>query len=148
MTDKQLLSVMEKCGHFLYHRRGYSLKQHYILKLLNTNGKMTQSQLQEYISVKAGTISEIVSKLEKNGCITKQKDESDKRKTNLEITEAGKRLYEEKAEIERNQLGMLFTALTEDEKKTAILLLTKLLEDWKSKFENEAFFWHNKGKGE
>lgn len=143
--NSELLVIMEKCGHFLYHRRGGKRGQGRILKLLLTHGSMTQTELQEYLGTKAGSISEIVMKLEGKGFIIREKDETDKRKFKLTLTEAGKQVVQENTSINREQESKLFDALTEQEQKELQQLLYKVLKNWEDTFD-KTFFEHRKGE--
>ena len=53
MENRQLLEIMEKCGHFLYHRRGGKHGQMKVLRLLNERGCVTQSELLEVLALKS-----------------------------------------------------------------------------------------------
>lgn len=50
MDNKELLLIMEKCGHFLYHRRGGKRGQLKVLKLLKERGSVTQKELLEILT--------------------------------------------------------------------------------------------------
>ena len=76
----ELLLSMERCGHFLYHRRGGKNGQNRILKILVTKGYKTQKELQEILDIQSGSISEIVMKMENKGLISREKDINDRRK--------------------------------------------------------------------
>lgn len=135
----ELLALIERCGHFLYHRRGGKRGQGRILKILLTEGEMTQKELQERLGIQSGSMSEIVLKLEGNGLVYRTRDESDKRKIKLRITEEGKQFFEEKHKTKIEQEKKLFSALTKEEQETLKILLTKLFEDWESNFEKVLF---------
>ena len=137
--EHNLLTLMEKCGQFLYQRRGGKRGQGRILKILSAEGEMTQKELQQRLGIQSGSMSEIVLKLEGNGLVSRERDEADKRKIRLKITEEGKYFFEEKhkARIEREK--KLFNVLTEEEQEVLKVLLTKLAEDWESNFEKAPF---------
>lgn len=135
----ELLGLIERCGHFLYHRRGGKRGQGRILKILLTEGEMTQKELQERLGIQSGSMSEIVLKLEGNGLVYRTRDEADKRKIKLKITEEGKQFFEEKHRTKIEQEKKLFNALTKEEQETLKILLTKLFEDWESNFEKVPF---------
>ncbi len=139
MENRQLLEIMEKCGHFLYHRRGGKHGQMKVLRLLNERGCVTQSELLEVLALKSGTLSETVSKLETQGFIAKQRDLLDKRRINITITDEGKRFYEAQLEINRMQEEIMFTSLDVSEQEQLLKLLTTLFEDWRSKFDDNLF---------
>lgn len=145
MENKELLEIMENCGHFLYHRRGGKRSQIKTLKLIAERGKITQKELLKILTLKSGSVSEMVKKLENQGYIIKEKDENDKRITNITLTDEGRKFLDAQLIIKREQEKVLFTSLSDDERKELIKLLNKLFEDWKSKFDN-SLFNHKKGE--
>ena len=144
MENKELLLIMEKCGHFLYHRRGGKRGQLKVLKLLKERGSITQKELLEILTLKSGSISETVKKLENQGFIIKEKDESDRRKINITITDTGMKYLEENMKINSEQEKILFTSLSEKEQEDLKRILEKLFFDWESKFDS-SLFNHRRG---
>ena len=144
MESKDLLLTMEKCGHFLYHRRGGKRGQIKILKLLKERGSITQKELLKVLTLKSGSVSETVKKLENQGFITKEKDERDKRKINITITDTGIEYLEENLKINSEQEKILFTSLSEKEQEDLKRILEKLFSDWEGKFDS-SLFNHRKG---
>lgn len=88
---------------------------------------MTQKELQEVLQIQPGSMSEILAKLEEKGLIVRNKDDEDKRRSVLTLTEAGR---ESVKEIQENEKP-LFGALDENEQEELKKLLGKLLESWK-----------------
>ena len=130
-----LLRSMEKCGHFLYHRRGGKRGQHRILKILWVEGKLPQRELQERLGIRAGSLSEILSKLEEGNLILRSKDKDDKRAVILELTQEGQRQLEANREKLREEEQVLFSVLTEAEKEELNRTLIKILSFWEQNFE-------------
>jgi DNA-binding MarR family transcriptional regulator len=130
---------MEKCGHFLYHRRGGKRGQIRILKLLSEKGNITQKELLEILTLKSGSVSETVKKLENQGYITKKKDELDKRKVIITLTDEGRSFLETQLKINSEQEKVLFDSLTTDEQAELEELLNKLFIDWEEKFDKSLF---------
>jgi DNA-binding MarR family transcriptional regulator len=130
---------MEKCGHFLYHRRGGKRGQIRILKLLSEKGNITQKELLEILTLKSGSVSETVKKLENQGYITKKKDELDKRKVIITLTDEGRSFLETQLKINSEQEKVLFNSLTSDEQAELEELLNKLFIDWEEKFDKSLF---------
>lgn len=143
MENRELLQIMEKCGHFLYHRRGGKRGQLKVLKLINERENITQKELLEVLTLKSGSVSEVVKKLEKQGYIVKTRSCEDRRKINITLTNEGKVFLESQLKINSEQENVLFTALSDEEQKELIILLNKLFEDWKGKFDS-SLFNHNK----
>lgn len=139
MENLSLLHIMEKCGHFLYHRRGGKRGQIRILKLLSEKGNITQKELLEILTLKSGSVSETVKKLENQGYITKKKDEQDKRKVIITLTDEGRNFLETQLQINSEQEKVLFNSLTADEQAELEELLNKLFVDWEEKFDKSLF---------
>jgi DNA-binding MarR family transcriptional regulator len=139
MENRSLLHIMEKCGHFLYHRRGGKRGQIRILKLLSEKGNITQKELLEILTLKSGSVSETVKKLENQGYITKKKDEQDKRKVIITLTDEGRSFLEAQLKINSEQEKVLFNSLTADEQAELEELLNKLFIDWEEKFDKSLF---------
>ena len=144
--NNELLSIMEKCGHFLYHRRGGKRGQIRILNLLDKSNGVTQKELLQNIPLKSGSMSEMVSKLEAQGFILKERDKEDRRKINIILTPKGKSFLDRQLAINREQEKDLFISLTPEEQQLLIQLLNKLFDDWKSKFDSDLFN-HRKEEG-
>lgn len=140
----ELLALLENCGHFLHHRRGGKRGQGKILRILVKEGEMTQRELQDCLGIQPGSMSEIIMKLEGNGLICRTKDETDRRKIKVKITEEGRSFYQEKHKENIEQEKKLFDVLTVKEQEQLKVLLSKLFEDWESSFE-KSLFQHRKG---
>lgn len=142
--NKPLLEVLEQCGHFLHHRRGGKHGQAKILRILAAQGSLSQRRLQDTLCIKSGSISEIVGKMEADGLIRREKDETDKRNQLLYLTEKGRAQAQENAETLQKQNELLFLELSEEEQEQLYLLLTKLLGSWRNTFD-DSLFHHRKG---
>lgn len=125
-----LYSRMRSCGHYLYHRFGREMGQGRILAILSEQKSMTQKELQEILQIQPGSVSEILTKLEEKGMILRKKDEEDKRRVVLELTDAG-REASAACKKQEEQRRHLFDALDESEKEQLNQLLGKLLESWR-----------------
>lgn len=92
---------------------------------------MTQKELQEALGVQPGSASEIISKLEDRGLVSRERDEEDRRRVVLRITEAGREQAEAASCEEKGQ--DLYEALSVEEQDTLKALLKKLLESWNTR---------------
>ena len=129
--EDRLMIMLGKCGMILnnksygHHGRGR------ILKVLLEKGTITQSELQDIIDIRSGSLSEILSKMEDKELIIREKDENDKRKVRIEITEKGKEAILLKEEDHKNKVKELFNVINEEEKKQLEVILSKLIKSWK-----------------
>ena len=85
-----LTSQLIKCGQILMHKTGKKRGQENILEILFQYESMSQKQLQEVLGIEAGSLSEILSKLEQRQFIERYKDINDKRKSIIHLTSLGK----------------------------------------------------------
>lgn len=108
--------------------------QGYVLSLL-AEAPLSQKELLEKLGVRAGSLSELLSKLESAGYITRTKDESDSRVVNVAITESGRASAAERGQQRMQFADGLFSALDDGEKETLTTLLEKLHEAWRSERE-------------
>jgi len=126
-----LYSIMRACGRYLYHCAGRGAGQGRILAILLERKSMTQKELLEMLQIQPGSMSEILTKLEEKGLIMRRRDEEDRRRSVLELTEAGVELalYQKRYSEGRPS----FDVLTENEQEELKGMLTRLLESWLGK---------------
>lgn len=125
---EELSQLLGKCGHFLFHRPERGRMQEKILSILIQQESITQKELQEKFSVKPGSISEIITKLEDRGLLIRERNLSDKRCVVLKITEKGREAAEIFLDEERGK--NLYASLNKEEKETLKRLLKKLIDNW------------------
>ncbi len=113
-------------------RQGYTTRpgQNKVLKILDRRDSMRQRELLDELNVSAGTLSELLRKIEKEGYVTRAISEADKREIIVSITEKGRisALECRISEAERDQA--LFWALDETERDQLKTILNKLLRAW------------------
>ena len=91
INDKLIMNLRD-LGHimrFLYEGKA---SQKRILIILNELGIMTQRDLTEHLGVQPGSASEILSKLENAGLIIRSQNETDRRTTDVSLTDTGREL--------------------------------------------------------
>ena len=131
----KLMKTMRMCGHILYHNFSLIESRKRIIFTLYKFGPMSQNELMKYINIKSGSLSELITKVEKCGFVIKQTSSEDKRKkvltlTPLGVTEAKK--YEDNRE---KNADLLFASLTKEEKEILQKILDKSLISWKELLE-------------
>lgn len=133
-VNAKLVVNLRELGHmnrFLFEGKG---SQKRILTILNESGSMTQRNLTERIGIQPGSASEVIGKLEIAGFIQRVPSETDRRTTDIHLTEEGK-IQAEEAEVQRQERCQeMFACLSEDEKNTLLELFEKLNADWNSRF--------------
>ena len=101
-----------------------------VLIVLLETGRITQKALTERLGIQPGSASEVIGKLETAGLIVRSPSESDRRTTDVRLTEKGRAAAEE-ARAEREARHMqLFACLSDGEKQTLLSLLEKVNLAW------------------
>ncbi|MDD7739404.1 MAG: MarR family transcriptional regulator [Fusicatenibacter sp.] len=144
--NPELQHLLERCGHFLYHRRGEKFGQRRILMVLwdseKKQKKMLQQELMEKLGIRAGSLSEIIGKMEENGLVYRTRSKEDRRKICISITEKGCSELEKANQAIKRQEQILFLSLSGEEQQTMCQLLEKLLEGWEKQFDPELVRGH------
>ncbi len=130
--DEQLLVKLKMCNYFMRHHHGeHTGQKHILLVLLEQNEDIiSQRQLQEILGIQAGSLSEILAKIEATGWITRQKNADDKRQIDISLTESGKIYAEQMQKMHQQRMETIFACFDDDEKHTFAQLLDKLLDSW------------------
>lgn len=121
--DGSLLSLFARCSHTLRRAGGKHMAQERVLRILARQEEgMGQRQLQELLGIQSGSLSELVSKLEAKGLLTRVRDKADKRNVTLLLTDAGR------AAVGPEERPDPFAALSGEEQELLRALLQKLLD--------------------
>jgi len=129
-TDDKLLILLRELGGLGRHGFNGKGSQTRILSILEKEGTMTQRDLTDRLGIQPGSASEVLGKLEAAGLILRSPSDTDRRTTNVSLTEVGKGKAAEGGEPRQN---VLFSDLTEAEKETLLALLEKLCTAWEQK---------------
>lgn len=125
---------LEKLVHELFHqlylqkRNNGHMTQGKILKLLYKKGDISQKDMQDMLHIQSGSMSEIINKLERKELLIRIRDESDKRKMILHLTEKGKKDVETYTQNYKNDVIQYFDVLSIEEKENLETILQKLLK--------------------
>ncbi len=129
--DLQLMKKLSECGHILHHRRCLNQSQNQILLLLYQYGSMSQSQLMEMMHIQSGSLSELVSKVERAGYIQRNRCEHDCRNFEISLTDTGEKQAVRFEEHQQWMAQCMFEKLDLQQKKFLYDMLEDLLEEWK-----------------
>lgn len=105
-----------------------------ILILLLETGPITQRELTERLGIQPGSASEVISKLENAGLVTRTESEADRRTVDVALTEEGSRLAEEAKAQRAGRHGEMFSALSGEERAQLLGLLERVNQDWESRY--------------
>jgi len=114
------------CGRMLPRNQGGpGHGQALVLSILAGRESMSQRALQQMLGVQPGSLSELVSKLERKGCLTRERGE-DRRGNLLRITEAGRQAIPDDPATTDDP----FSALNDEQRTQLADLLKLLLNHW------------------
>ena len=128
--EETTVRMLIRCARHLNHGKGRRPAQERILYLLRKHQTMTPKELQEQMETAQGSVSEILSKLEAQDFIVKQKNPDDARSIILSLSEKGKKTAEENHRLWRENEEKLLDALNDEEKETLKEICMKLLQSW------------------
>ena len=133
VNDKLIMNIrdLSHVMRFLYEGKA---SQKRILIILKESERMTQKELTERLGVQPGSVSEILSKLENAGLIIRTPNETDRRTTDVSLTDTGRRLAEEAYGQRQKRHEEMFACLKEEEKLELLSLLERVRADWKSRY--------------
>lgn len=129
--ETEVLHDMGFFGHFLYwHAGGRGGKNVILGRLLAHDGRLPQRELLERSHISSAALSEVLSKLEAKGLITRTRSEADRRQLDIVLTDEGaqtaRQMLARKEAFEKDSLSVL----TEDEKHELRELLKRVRDHW------------------
>lgn len=128
--SRQLMLLLRRCGHHIWHRQAGKSSQENVIRILFQAGEMTQAELQKRLRIQQASVSELVGKLVDQGLVTRERDEQDRRRITLRLTEAGKAADGVNQERNMRRDFDLLRSLSEEERQELKHILTKLLCEW------------------
>jgi len=102
-----------------------------LLSILGKRGTISQSELLEILDVRSSSLSELLSKLERKGLVTRERNEADRRSFNVTATDAATELINERKQRMCDTGQELFDCLDDNEQETLRELLAKLVTSLK-----------------
>lgn len=118
-------AISETTNQF-FQQKGLNPTEFAVLELLYHKGRQPLQQIGNKILLASGSITYVVDKLEKRGLLKRVSCPTDRRVTYAEISEEGAAFMSEIFPQHEKELHELMSALTPEEKETAIELLKKL----------------------
>ena len=125
-------------GHFLHmHGGGRSGKQHMLIKLLTVGGTLQQRDLQSTEPISSASLSEVLTKLEREGLITRPRSEQDRRQLDITLTDEGWKEAQAWADQRKSFEQDALSVLSEDEQVQLLDVLDRMVTHWNTIEENE-----------
>ncbi len=126
MTNEKLTREMVMAARFIKGYQNRPRGQEAILKVLSEEENLHQQDIQQYLQVTPGTVSEMISKLENKGLVERKRNAEDRRSVRISLTESGREYLESLSQENQDDV---FAALSEEEQQTLYDILVKLNND-------------------
>ena len=91
---------------------------------------MTQKELTERLRIQPGSLSEMLTKVERAGLVEKRRSERDRRNFELNLTEEGRAQADRFEKEQAEQVNWLLEPLDEAQKQQLLALLDALIAHW------------------
>jgi DNA-binding MarR family transcriptional regulator len=147
--EKDLASLFHRASRLMarmYHRNDHAHHaQHRVYSVIRERGPLPQRELLEILGVRSASLSEILTKLERNGRITRTRNDNDKRGFIVSATDtsAGTKAQQTSKAASQD----LFGCLDKTEQAQLNVLLTKVIDSLESEHSTNEHF-HGRHQGE
>ena len=106
-----------------------------VLAILKMQPEISQKDLSYLLDMRPQSLGELLSKLEKNGYITREQSETDRRIMNIKLTQAGIEATE--STEQEFSFDKLFECLSEEEQKTMSGFLDRIIKTLETQLGDE-----------
>jgi DNA-binding MarR family transcriptional regulator len=145
------LQLLRHKQHLHSHAKGLPLAdpsrgQGRILAILKMQDGISTKDLSYLLGIRVSSLNELLAKMEKNGYISREASEADKRVMLVKLTEKGKN-----EEQQDWNPGDIFACLTEEEKKTLAAYLDRIIANIETELgvdtdDDERDWWTHGGR--
>lgn len=135
ISMSRVINTLRRENNKLILKHDLTLGQFAVMEALYSKGRLSTGEVMEKILSTSGNIPVIVKNLEKDGFITREQDESDKRRFILDLTDKGKDLMDEIVPENLKFMDELISLWDDEDKKELIILMNK----FRRKYEEENF---------
>lgn len=125
---KSLNRQFKKQFHKFAGGQALTVPQLLLLRHLVINGSSTISEIAENLNLANSTISGIVDRLERDGFVSRLKDEVDRRIVHVHITEHAKRLRQQVPEFQKKFLLELMQGTSDQDLQEMLIYFSKFYE--------------------
>ena len=103
-----------------------TLRQYLALTTITRKGKCMVGELSKLLGVSVNTVSELVGRLVKKHFVKKERDEKDRRRVHVRLTELGKRIIRKVDHCKKRHISGILRNLTEDDCRVLIQIMEKM----------------------
>lgn len=135
ISMSRVINTLRRENNKLILKHDLTLGQFAVMEALYSKGRLSTGEVMEKILSTSGNIPVIVKNLEKDGFISRNQDESDRRKYILSLTDKGKDLMDEIVPENLKFMDELISLWDDEDKEELIMLMNK----FRRKYEEENF---------
>ncbi len=103
-----------------------TLPQYFALATITRKGKCMVGELSKLLGVSVNTVSELVGRLVKKHFVEKERDEKDRRRVHVHLTQLGKRIIRKVDHCKKRHITEILRNLTEDDCRVLIQITEKM----------------------
>jgi len=116
--------VLKYTDAHLYRKAGLSAIKLIVLRVLvSNNGTMKPSEIAEWTQTERHNITELVNRMKREGLVTAERNNRDKRSVNITLTDKGREVLGQTMPVAREIVNQVMSSTTEGD----AILLEKLL---------------------
>lgn len=128
-----IVDMLGAAGHYIHvNGGGRSGRKPIICTLLKYGGQMCQRELMSKFDLKAGSLSEVLTKLEKEGLIVRTRDEDDRRRVNVALTKEGMAVAKTEQARREKFREDAFSCISTEEREQLEDLLSRINTHWRT----------------
>jgi len=105
-----------------------TLQQYFALATITRRGKCMVGELSKLLGVSVNTVSELVGRLVKKHFVEKERDEKDRRRVHVYLTQLGKRIIRKVNYCKKRHIMGILRNLTEDDCRILIQIMEKMTD--------------------
>ena len=131
-ASAHIVDMLGFCGHYIHiHGGGRSGRAPIICALLKHGDAMPQRELMNMFDLKAGSLSEVLAKIERDGLIERTRDPQDRRQLIVRLTEEGHAQAALEQQAREEFRAQALTCFSVDERTQFEDMLARVVAHWK-----------------
>lgn len=123
---RRILRATELFGRELAQSSGLTAVQFRVLQVVSERGYCTATEIAQRMRVSQATVTSLVDRLVRQGVVVREKSRTDRRQTNILITDMGRRTIEEAPDPLHQRYVRKFQALDEWEQAMIVASLERV----------------------
>lgn len=123
---RRILRATELFGRELAQSAGMTAVQFRVLQVVAETGSTTATAISQQMRVSQATVTALVDKLVGKGLVIRQKSQTDRRQTNIIITQAGRQTIEDAPDALQQEFVHKFEALEDWEQSMLVASLERV----------------------